>query len=150
MANSTSVFLNVHNIDKALEFYKLLGFKITSATKGDEGRVACADLALDGAEVGLGAIPTNDDPGFRAWVGTPLGAGVVVYFSVRDVDPLFAKAKKAGAVVEQAPQDRSYGRVFTINDPDGYVLSFIDEKRAKKSPARKASKKSAARKKRRA
>lgn len=149
MPNSTSVFLNVHNIDKALEFYKLLGFKVTSSTKGKDGRVAYADLSLDGAEVGLGAIPTNDDPGFRAWVGTPLGAGVVVYVDVRDVDRVFAKAKKAGAVVESEPETRSYGRVFTINDPDGYVLSFIDERKTTKKAVKKVAKKATTTKRRR-
>lgn len=146
---SLSVFLNVQDIDRSLKFYKALGFKVTSSTKRD-GKVAYADLALDGAELGLGSIPSSDDPAFQSWVATPLGAGVVVYITLDGgLDKLFAKAKKAGAVVEYEPQDRSYGRVAGINDPDGYVLAFHQEvkaapaKRAKKvakRPAKKAKK----------
>lgn len=136
---STSVFLNVHDIDKSLEFYQALGFKVTSRTRGDDGRTWWADLDLSGAELGLGFIGANDDPEYRAWVGTPLGAGVVAYVTVRDVDRVFARAKKAGAVIEHAPQDRSYGRVFTLNDPDGYVVAFIREP-ARRAPAAKKAK----------
>lgn len=146
---SLSVFLNVQDIDRSLKFYKALGFKVTSSTKR-EGKVVYADLSLDGAEIGLGSIPSSDDAAFQAWVGTPLGAGVVVYMTLNDgLDKLFAKAKKAGAVVEYEPQDRSYGRVAGINDPDGYVLTFHQEvkavrakaaKRVAKKPAKKAKK----------
>lgn len=146
MPSSTSVFLNVADIDRALKFYKALGFKVTSQTKGKDGKVAYAELSMDGAEVGLGRIDANDDPEYRAWVGTPLGAGVVIYLTVPrgGVDKLFAKAKKAGAAVEYPPMDRPYGRVAGINDTDGYVLTLHEAA----PPARKKSARKAAPKKR--
>lgn len=94
-----------------------------------DGPVRYADLSYQGTELGLGHIAINDDPEYRAWVGTPLGAGVLIYFSVPDVDRVYEKAKALGAAIEHEPQDRSYGRVFGLNDPDGYVLSFIKEAR---------------------
>lgn len=140
MPSSTSVFLNVADIDASLKFYKALGFKVVSSTKGDDGKVAYADLSLDGADLGLGWIGSNDDPEYRKWVGTPLGAGVVVYLTLPSgVDKVFAKAKKAGAVVEMEPRDRPYGRVATVNDPDGYVLTLHQEPakaRARKKPSK--------------
>ncbi|HVM45147.1 MAG TPA: VOC family protein, partial [Candidatus Thermoplasmatota archaeon] len=94
-----------------------------------------------GAEFGLGHIPSNDDPGFRQWVGTPLGAGVIVYFTVPNVDRYYKLAKDARATIEMELTDRPYGRMFTLNDPDGYTISFIQESgkpRAKKAaPARR-------------
>lgn len=115
---STSVFLNVADIEKSLKFYKALGFKVTSRTKHENGKLAYCDMNLDGAEVGLGWIGSNDEKEYRSWVGTPLGAGVVIYLTVRDVDKTFKKAKKAGAVIEYEPTTRSYGRVAGVNDPD--------------------------------
>lgn len=131
MAATCSVFLNVMDIEKSVAFYQGLGFKVDAIHRGREGDgpVRYADLSYQGAELGLGHIAVNPDPEFRAWVGTPLGAGVVVTFSVPDVDRVFEKAKALGAVIEHAPEDRSYGRVFGLNDPDGYVVSFIKEPR---------------------
>ena len=138
MASRTSVFLNVADIDRSLAFYKALGFKVVSSTKGDDGKAMYADLERDGAEIGLGAIASNDHPEYRAWVGTPLGAGVVIYLTLpRGVDEVFAKAKKAGAAVESEPTDRSYGRVATVNDPDGYVLTLHQEPAKRRAPARR-------------
>lgn len=142
MPARTSVFLNVTDVDRSLKFYRALGFKVASSTKRD-GRVAYADLELDGAELGLGSISSNDDPEYRAWVGTPLGAGVVVYLTLPrgGVDKAFAKARKAGAVVEHEPTDRSYGRVATVNDPDGYVLTLHeDPAKRRAAPAKKTKK----------
>lgn len=141
MPVTSSVFLNVTNIDKSLEFYRNIGFRVARTYKNDEGQVAWADLALQGAEFGLGHIPSNDDPGFRQWVGTPLGAGVIVYFTVPNVDRYYKLAKNARATIEMEMVDRPYGRMFTLNDPDGYTISFIQEKKPAtraKAPARKA------------
>lgn len=137
---STSVFLNVKDFDRSLKFYKSLGFKVVGSMKDDAGKLTYADLVMDGAELGLGAIASNDDKGFQDWVSTPLGAGVMIYFTVSGVDKLFARAKKAGATVEVEPMDRPYGRIAMINDPDGYVLSLHQDapKRAAKKAAKKA------------
>lgn len=135
MPATSSVFLNVSNIEKSLEWYRNLGFKVDKPWKDDSGKVAWADLSLDGADLGLGHIPSNDDPAYRQWVSTPLGAGVIVYFTVADADKVWAKAQKVKATVEMPITDRPYGRMFTLNDPDGYTISFITE--AKKATVRR-------------
>ena len=145
---ATSVFLNVHDLDKALEFYRALGFKTKKEWKGDAGRVDYLDLDLQGADIGLGRIGANDDPGFRAWVGTPLGAGVMVYVDVPDVDKVWQRALDARLEVERSLRDSSYGRSFLLNDPDGYVISVTGPTKAprasRRTPAPKASSKRAA------
>lgn len=147
---SVSVFLNVKDVEKATEVYEALGFQVVARHKTRSGRVGWVDLALDGAEIGLGQIDTNDDPAFREWVSTPLGAGVVVYVDVPNVDAAWARAGKAGVAIEQPLESRSYGRVFMINDADGYTIAFIgpagDEAgapAAARKPARKAAAKPA-------
>lgn len=127
MPVTSSVFLNVANIEKSLEFYRNIGFRVARTYKNEEGKVAWADLSLQGAEFGLGHIPSNDDPAFRQWVGTPLGAGVIVYFTVPNVDRYYKLAQAARATIEMPMMDRPYGRMFTLNDPDGYTISFIKE-----------------------
>ena len=140
MPATTSAFLNVTNIEKSLEFYRGLGFRVDKAYERD-GLVTYADLTFDGADFGLGHIASNDDPAFRQWVSTPLGAGVVVYFTVPDVDKVYEAARRTGATIEAELEDRSYGRVFTLNDPDGYTLTFLQEPkptRTSKRPPAKA------------
>lgn len=128
MAVSSSVFLNVTNIEKSLEFYRNIGFRVARTYKNDAGQVAWADLSLQGAEFGLGHIPSNDDPGFRQWTSTPLGAGVIVYFTVPNVDRYYKLAQDVRATIEMPLTDRPYGRMFTLNDPDGYTISFITDR----------------------
>lgn len=139
MPATSSVFLNVTDIDRSLEFYRKIGFRVASARKDDSGRVAWADLTFQGADLGLGRIGSNPDPEFQAWVGTPLGAGVIVYFTVPNAARHWKKAQEAGVAVEQPLTERPYGTLFTLNDPDGYTISFFQEpKRMRKAPAKKA------------
>ncbi|HVL48563.1 MAG TPA: VOC family protein [Candidatus Thermoplasmatota archaeon] len=138
MASSASVFLNVTDIDRSLAFYKKLGFKVEKAWKDRETKSTWyADLVMDGIDLGLGNIAANDDPAFRAWASPPFGNGIVVYFTVPDVDRAYKAAKRAGAVIESDLEDRSYGRVFTLNDPDGYTVTFLEEPRRGKAPAKR-------------
>lgn len=122
---SISAFLNVRDLEASLAFYEALGFEeVDRYERG--GEVHFVDLELDGAYLGLGNIDAADDPSFRDWVGGTLGGGVVFYITVDDVDAYHGRAVEAGATIEHAPDTRPYGRVFTFNDPDGYVLAFLD------------------------
>lgn len=122
---SCSVFLNVSDIEKSIAFYEGLGFEVEQRHSYEGDKTAYADLVLDGAYLGLGSIQANDDPEFQDWVAGELGAGVLIYFEVEDVDAVHEKARELGATVEAPPEDRPYGRAFTLNDPDGYVVSFL-------------------------
>ncbi len=125
---SINAFLNVHDIDASLAFYEQLGFEVEDSYSSDEGQLWYADLELDGAYLSLGAIDANDDADFQDWVSTPLGAGVALYITVDgpdQVDAIHDRAREAKATIEHGPEDRPYGRVFTLNDPDGYVVSFL-------------------------
>lgn len=135
----TSVFLNVQDLERSLAFYRALGFKTVRTWKGEKGTADYVDLALGPAEIGLGRIASNDDPEYRAWVSTPLGAGVLVYVEVADADKLWQRAQKAGLTVESPLRDRSYGRAFTLNDPDGYVITVLGPVKAARAAPRRAS-----------
>ena len=48
-----------------------------------------------------------------------------VYVVVDEVDPLFERARDAGAEVVLEPTDQDYGsRDFTVRDPEGNLWSF--------------------------
>lgn len=138
-----SVFLNVKDLQRSLDAYRAVGFRVQETWKDDAGNVTFVEMALGDAEVGLGAIASNDEPEFRKWVSTPLGAGVIVSISVPNVDRLHEKAKAAGWEVETPPIDRPYGRWLGLVDPDGYSVSFFVEPRASR---KKAAKRTAAKK----
>lgn len=55
--------------------------------------------------------------------GLPPGTGSI-YVATDDVDALFKRACAAGATVVQEPRDESYGRGFTVRDPEGVFWSF--------------------------
>lgn len=139
MAASLSVFLNSNNLEKSLEFYTTLGAKVKKLYKDEDGTPTYADLNLAGAEISLGNIAANDDPSFRQWVSTPLGAGVIVYVTVPNVDRWYDRAVSESLVIEQPITDRPYGRLFTVNDPDGYTVTFVTE--GKRAPRKAAAKK---------
>ena len=51
--------------------------------------------------------------------------GRSIYVAVDDADKLYARAKTAGATIEEELTDRDYGsREFICRDPEGNVWSF--------------------------
>lgn len=123
-----SVFLNVSDIEASVDFYRQLGFKVRDRHEGDDGTLHYATLAMGDAYIELGDIEANDDPEFQEWVSTPLGAGVLIHVVVDgpdQVDAVHDRARELGATIETPPEDRPYGRAFTLNDPDGYVITFL-------------------------
>ncbi len=51
--------------------------------------------------------------------------GKSIYVAVDDADKLYARAKTAGATIEEELTDRDYGsREFICRDPEGNVWSF--------------------------
>jgi uncharacterized glyoxalase superfamily protein PhnB len=63
-------------------------------------------------------------------VGRIVGApgqdnGSALYIAVEDVDGLHARAKAAGAKIEEEPTERNYGsREFICRDPEGNIWCF--------------------------
>lgn len=99
------------------------GFSVHAKYLEDAGVVAHAQLAFGSSMIMLGN--TRRDA-YGEMVGSP-GApgGKSVYIAVDDVDALFARAKAAGARIEEAPTDRDYGsREFICRDPEGNVWCF--------------------------
>lgn len=142
MAATISPIINVTDIQQSIKFYKALGFKIGKPWK-TKGIIGYVEASFRGAEIGLANVKMNEDPDFTKWVSTPLGAGVMLNFSTTGINAIHAAAVKAGAKIESPPMDVDYGRMFTLNDPDGYVVTFGEPPSKKAAKPKKAAKKSA-------
>jgi PhnB protein len=113
------------NLEPVLPFYlDVLGFTPNWITTDEAGgKPTYADLDFEGSTL---MLDTLGDPE----VTTPLGAGVVLYVELAgDIDATFERLKRTGVeIVEPLCEQYWGGRVFTINDPAGYALSFYQRK----------------------
>ncbi len=108
--------LRYRDPDAAIDWLeRALGFIRHAVHRGEDGGVAHAELALDGAFVMLGG---------EGDMGQPAGTGSV-YAVVDDPDALFERVSGTGAVVLYGPLDQDYGsREFGLRDPEGNIWSF--------------------------
>jgi catechol 2,3-dioxygenase-like lactoylglutathione lyase family enzyme len=124
-----SVMFNVKDVERSLAFYRSLGFTARWQWKGDDGKLNYAGVGIGDAVIALGRIWSGDGGGgyedYAKWVSTPLGAGVIVNIELRNVEGVYARAKKVKAKIESPLRKWPYGTAFTINDPDGYVVKFL-------------------------
>lgn len=95
----------------------------THARFGAGDRVEHAELAFGTSLVMLGQAR---DDAFGRLVGAPgPGNGSAPYLATDDPDALCARARAAGATIEQPPTDRDYGsREFVCRDPEGFLWCF--------------------------
>ena len=100
----------VRNLDRALDFYRDLGFEIV----GRKGSFAA--VAWEGHRLFLDEQPD---------VEPPPSPQANVRVMVPDVDASWRRATGMGARVLAPIADRDYGlRDFTIADPDGFGIRF--------------------------
>jgi uncharacterized glyoxalase superfamily protein PhnB len=96
-----------------------LGCERLQVHEGGNGGVAHAELRL-GDEAIMFATTNEGDPVYNQGAGR-----TAVYVVVDDPDPLFERARGAGAEVVMEPTDQDYGsRDFTVRDPEGNLWSF--------------------------
>ena len=127
-----SVMFNVKDVDRSVAFYRSLGFTTRWKWKGDDGHLLYAGVGIGEAVIALGKITSGGGGGeyrnYAKWVGSNLGGGVIINVELRNVEGLYARARKAKAKVESCLREWPYGTAFTINDPDGYVVKFLRSK----------------------
>jgi len=122
--------LAVRDMKKTIEFYeKSLGFKVGMCFP-DINNPEYADLSKDGMV--LMFIPANN-----LGIGREekLGVGVNLYLQIDgDIDKYYNELKKRGIKIAVDIKDEPFGiRDFTVEDLDGYQLTFNQVSRAAKS-----------------
>jgi len=122
--------LAVKDMKQTIEFYKnSLGFKVGMAFP-DADNPEYVDLSKDGMV--LMFIPTKN-----VGIGSKqkLGIGVNLYMQINgDIDEYYSELKNKGVKIVVDIKDEPYGiRDFTVEDINGYKLTFNQVSRAVKS-----------------
>ena len=130
--------LVVDDIAQSMDYYeKTLGFKKTMSMPGEGGQIVHGEVQIKDDitlmfSPGRMQAPPQDQVGRvldekLKKAGPAKGAGVVLYFDLgdQDIDAYYADVKRAGAKVVEEIKDQFWGdRNFTIEDKDGYLLTF--------------------------
>ena len=111
----TTLTLQVSDVERALRFYRDgLGLTFNDPSSAD----------AVGAVIGGTFLLLHKD--FEpSLAGKERGAGIEIHFGVPDADAYFAELRSRGIEPEGEPEDRPWGRVFSVRDPDGYAIEFI-------------------------
>lgn len=114
--------LRYHDAAAAIEWLEeAFGFSLVDAHRGDDGRVAHAEVGYGDGIVMLGS---ESDDGDGQTSGQRAGKGWV-YVVTDEPDALFERATAAGAEVVRPLADQDYGsRDFAVRDPEGNLWSF--------------------------
>jgi catechol 2,3-dioxygenase-like lactoylglutathione lyase family enzyme len=122
--------LSVANLDKSIEFYKNLGFKIEYERKENK----FVFISLEGSQLMLQEISQNDK-----WktgkLEYPFGRGINLQIEVKDVETLYNKLKSQKYPIKIELKENQYRKnnkllrckEFLILDPDGYLLRFSQD-----------------------
>ena len=107
----SAVSLATHNMARAVQFYRALGFTLRDG--GEPSAFTC--LTAGSSYLNIIAEPPE-----RTWSWW----GRVIFY-VSDVDALYEHAIAQGFPPDAPPRDGPWGeRYFHITDPDGHELSF--------------------------
>jgi catechol 2,3-dioxygenase-like lactoylglutathione lyase family enzyme len=106
----SAVTLGTHEMPRAVQFYRALGFEVLHGGEGS---------SFTSFRAGTSYLNLIVEPERRwSWWGR-------VIFYVTDVDALYERALEAGCQPATVPRDAEWGeRFFHLVDPDGHELSF--------------------------
>ena len=107
----SAVTLAIHDMGRAVRFYRTLGFEMLY---GGEG------AGFTSFRAGPGYLNLIAQPPQRHWSWW----GRLIFY-VEDVDALHTRLLAAGVRPDTVPRDAEWGeRFFHLTDPDGHELSF--------------------------
>ncbi len=98
------------------------GFDAGSLHRSDDGQVVHGEVHVDGQSIWLHRVTADHGLASPRSHHTAFGGLAVL---VDDVDAHCKRARAAGAVIDQAPQDQPYGRrEYGARDPEGHRWWF--------------------------
>lgn len=110
LIKSMSTQLPVADLERAIRFYtEVLGFELSFRYED-----FYAGVVKDGFSIHLKQGKPN---------GNKVNGDIDLMFDVEDIDGVYRLL--AGQSIIQPLREMPYGREFYIEDPDGYVLSFL-------------------------
>ena len=107
------------NFERAVAFYRdTLGMSVVSQWDRADGRGAILDTGAGGG--GTALVEVFGAPSGTAYDGAG-PVGTVLMLEVPDVDALYQRLVDAG-MQPGTLEDRPWGRVFRVNDPEGLAI----------------------------
>ena len=124
-----SPLLSVNDIARSMDYYeRVLGFKKGLALPGEGGKLMHGEVHVaDDIHFMFSPAQREGPVAEKLAQGGPKGAGVILYLDLgeQDIDQYYNDVKRAGARFVEEITDQFWGdRNFTIEDPDGYILTF--------------------------
>jgi uncharacterized glyoxalase superfamily protein PhnB len=122
VAPDVSPYIRYHDARSAIAWLeRVLGFERVALYEGEGDSIDYAVLRF-----GTGAIQVSSPRGGEtAATANPMGIGGL-YLVVADPDAAFERARREGAEITRPPTDESYGRGFSLRDPEGVNWSVGD------------------------
>jgi uncharacterized glyoxalase superfamily protein PhnB len=118
----------------AIEFLKrAFDFEVAMLLTDDQGRLGHSELYYDGAAISVGGEWESPALLGPAKMRSPASLGGVgsQFLRIAVVEPIDAhceRARAAGAIITQAPEDQFYGdRTYRALDPEGHVWNFTQK-----------------------
>ena len=109
--NISAITLATHDMRRAVEFYRALGFRI---------KYGGEDATFTSFNVGNSYLNLIAAPEHKIWAWW----GRVIFY-VSDVDAQYETAVANNLVPEAKPRNADWGeRFFHVTDPDGHEISF--------------------------
>ncbi|MHB8605623.1 MAG: VOC family protein [Thermoplasmatota archaeon] len=128
MAKGLWVVLNVENVDKSLEFYKMLGLK-TKAETMEQMNWGSVTLSPDSGLViwdRRNVGPNQEQADLKAWLSGDLGKGLVLTVGVPNAKTIWAKVSNLFDIDQPLREEPWGGQSFSVIDPDGFVVNITD------------------------
>lgn len=122
-ARSLFVSLTVSDLQKSLHWYmNVAGFTLIEKFEHD-GRLAAANLVAGAVRIRL-----NQDNGARD-LDRARGRGMSLQFTTaQNVDEIARRIQAHGGTLDTEPADMPWGvRLFSVLDPDGFVLVIVSD-----------------------
>ena len=111
--------LLVADIDRSIEFYtKKLGFDVDFRYED-----FYAGIIKDGYSIHL----KNGKPSIEERQNRRKNEDLDVVFSVDGIEDLYEELSNKSVEFTQVLRKMPYGKEFYISDPDGYIISFLEE-----------------------
>lgn len=115
--------IRVHDVPRALEFYRKLGFELQRGSDDDDNLSLRRGDASIMIEKAAGFYSPAYNQAILARVGKP--SANALYMEAEDLELLYAQVTEAGLKVIDPLSNREWGQAeFTVEDPEGTWLTF--------------------------